>query len=171
MSLVLWITWFQRDNPHVNFVDDNSAFNQEGDVLWYEPYHAFFPAGQTKLLLLWDEIGLPHKQVKQTNGVPHPYIGINIDPNAIMAMLPESAQHKLIDELRRFCDIPPGHPNWAFNVYPLLKPALSNVYAKIAGKRNPHSGIYVNTRIIADLRWMIHHVEHPTGVSFLGATH
>jgi hypothetical protein len=27
-----------------------------------------------------------------------------------------------------------GWVNWSFNVFPLLKPALSNVYAKISGK-------------------------------------
>ncbi|KAL6308205.1 hypothetical protein BKA93DRAFT_691986, partial [Sparassis latifolia] len=185
MSLVLWIAWFKRDNPHVNFVDDNSVFDHIGDVLWYERYQAYLPTGQVKPLLLWDELGLPHKWAKQTHGAPHPYIGIDIDPNAMTATLPPTAKQKLLKELTHFCDVPGGHRrrtlkefqvlagyvNWAFNVYPLLRPALCNLYAKMSGKKNPHSGIYVNSRVVADLQWMIKHVETSSGVHFLGATH
>ena len=64
--------------------------------------------------------------------------------------LPESAKLRLIAELRFWIQKPPktssgsfklkhwerlaGLFNWALNVYPLLCPALNDIYAKMGGK-------------------------------------
>ena len=57
-----------------------------------------------------------------------------------------------------------GWINWSFNVFPLLKPALSNVYAKIGGKTETHAKIFVNKAVMQDLAWFISHVEQSDGV-------
>ena len=49
-----------------------------------------------------------------------------------------------------------GWINWSFNVFPLLKPALSNIYAKIAGKTESHAKIFVS-KAVAD--WDVHQAD------------
>jgi len=80
-------------------------------------------------------------------------IGFEIDPNAMTATLPLESKEKLLHHVRSFCNTPKGgrrrslkefqaltgYLNWAFNVFPMLKPGLSNVYAKLTGKTNPHA--------------------------------
>ena len=43
-----------------------------------------------------------------------------------------------------------GWINWSFNVFPLLKPALSNVYAKMKGKVETHAKIFVSKAVVRD---------------------
>ena len=57
-----------------------------------------------------------------------------------------------------------GWINWSFNVFPLLKPALSNVYAKIGGKSESHAKIFVSKAVVRDLSWFVSHVESSNGV-------
>ena len=47
-----------------------------------------------------------------------------------------------------------SHVNWAFNVFPLLKPGLSVVYSKMAGKNRDLATIRVNTLIVYELSWV-----------------
>ena len=54
-----------------------------GDVKYYEPYGRYFPSDQTKLLELWDEIGLPHVERKQIYGPTVTFIGFETDPNTM----------------------------------------------------------------------------------------
>lgn len=54
-------------------------------------------------------------------------------------------------------------------MYPLLKPALSNIYDKMAGKSDRHAGIYVNAAVVRDLQWMKNHVLQASGVHLLTA--
>lgn len=54
--------------------------------------------------------------------------------------------------------------NWALNVYPLLRPALNNFYAKLGGKRNREQRIYINNAIRDDLTWALSHIENSDGV-------
>jgi hypothetical protein len=44
-----------------------------------------------------------------------------------------------------------GWINWALNVFPLLKPGLSNVYDKISSKTKSHAMIYVSKAVVDDL--------------------
>ena len=57
-----------------------------------------------------------------------------------------------------------GWINWLFNVFPLLKPALSNIYAKIGGKFKSHAQIFVSRVVVCDLDWFILHINHSDGV-------
>lgn len=60
-----------------------------------------------------------------------------------------------------------GHIIWALNIYPLLRPALCNIYAKIAGKQNRNAALYVNVAIVRDLTWLLHQLSRLPVVSFL----
>jgi hypothetical protein len=63
-----------------------------------------------------------------------------------------------------------GWINWALNIFPLLKPGLSNIYNKISGKTESHAMIYVSKAVVDDLRWFYDHVEASFGVHIFKAT-
>ena len=135
---------------------------------------------QFLLLTLWDELGIPHKPAKRVSGFPLTIIGINIDANKMTLSLPDSAKEQLTAELRFWSAKPPkgssgsfklkhwqclaGWFNWVLNVYPLLRPALNNLYAKIAGKQQKDQRIYINNAIRDDLKWALTHLESSEGV-------
>jgi hypothetical protein len=183
-SLVAWISKNVKGLDYlVNYVDDSSSCCLLGDVKFYEPYGKFLPTQQTQLLLLWDELGIPHKPHKQIFGSPLPIIGIDVDPNQMTLTLPAEAKQRLLDELKFWTAKPPksssgsfklkhwerlaGWFNWALNVYPLLRPALNNVYAKMSGKRNKDQRIYINNAIRDDLMWAVTHIENSDGVHLM----
>ncbi|KAF8998188.1 hypothetical protein BDZ89DRAFT_1252945, partial [Hymenopellis radicata] len=56
--------------------------------------------------------------------------------------------------------------NWSLNVFPLLKPALCNVYAKMSGKNRSHAQVYLNKAIFQDLVWFEEHVKASSGMLF-----
>jgi hypothetical protein len=49
-------------------------------------------------------------------------------------------------------------------VFPLLKPALSNVYEKMSGKSECHAKIFVNKGVINDLKWFVSNVQELSGI-------
>ncbi len=182
-SLVAWIA-VEIDGIVVwVYVDDFWGFAIKGDVRWYAPYAAFFPTPQVILLQLFDRLGISHERPKQLAGSPIPVIGFDINPNSMTATLPMEARTKLLEAIRAFSDLSPGHRrrslaefrsftgyvNWAFNVFPLLKPALSRLYEKMRDKTNRFAGIYVNSAMARDLAWLARRVETSRGICFLDA--
>jgi hypothetical protein len=63
-----------------------------------------------------------------------------------------------------------GWINWSLNIYPLLKPALSNVYDKISSKSQPHALIFVSKAVTDNLCWFISHAESLYGIRVFEAT-
>ncbi|PBK82663.1 hypothetical protein ARMGADRAFT_1048603 [Armillaria gallica] len=49
--------------------------------------------------------------------------------------------------------------NWSFNIFPLLKPGLCNIYAKMQGKMNAFTGITLSNAVKEDLTWLADHIE------------
>ena len=179
IGLVLWIAIFVKLLIDLfGYIDDNFGFDEEGNVIWYEPYQCYYPAKQTKLLLLWDEIGLPHEKSKQEYASVLWIIGFMVDPEVMRVSMDEEDWSRLIQQVSEFIATAPGGTrctlrefqqlagwiNWSFNVFPLLKPALSNIYAKIAGKSESHAKIFVSKAVIRDLDWFVEHVRSSDGV-------
>ena len=179
MGLVLWIAIFIKRIPDLfGYIDDNFSFDEEGNVLWYEPYKCYYPAKQTQLLKLWDEINLPHEKPKQEYGPVLRIVGFYVDPNAMRVSMDEEDKTRLLQHITSFTATAPGGTrrtlrefqqlagwvNWSFNVFPLLKPALANVYAKIAGKTESHAKIFVSKAVIRDLHWFASHVQKSDGL-------
>ena len=141
------------------------------------------PRDQCRLLQLWDELSIPHKPHKQLSGTPLTIIGIDVDPNLMTLSLPDDAKNLLLKELCFWASKPPknasgsfklkhwerlaGWFNWALNVYPLLRPALNNVYTKMAGKQNRDQHLYINNAIRDDLMWAVSHIERSGGIHLL----
>ena len=180
-SLVAWIAKYEKHLEYLaDYVDDSSGCDLAGDTLFYEPYKKQMPRHQTILLRLWDELGIPHKPHKQLFGSPLVIIGIEVNPNEMTLSLPDDAKTRLLDELILWSSKPPktssgsfklkhwerlaGWFNWALNVYPLLRPALNNLYAKMNGKRNRDQRIYINNAIRTDLMWAVDHIKRSNGV-------
>ena len=179
MGLVLWIAIFVILIADLfGYIDDNLFFDEEGNVLWYQPYQCYYPAKQTKLLKLWDEINLPHEKSKQEYGPVLRIIGFMVDPNLMRVSMDEEDRARLLEHISEFAATAPGGTrrtlrefqqlagwiNWSFNVFPLLKPALSNIYAKIGGKTETHAKIFVNKAVLRDLDWFSSHVRRSDGV-------
>src|SRR6202522_553086 len=182
MGLVLWIAIFVKSLADLfGYIDDNFLFDVDGNVEWYEPYGSYYPAKQTQLLLLWDEIGLPHEKLKQEYGRTLRIIGFMVDPNSMRVSMDNDDQASLVRRvlefiataaggtrrtLREFQELA-GWINWSFKVFPLLKPALSNVYEKISGKSESHAKIFVNKGVVRDLSWFVSKVKELDGIYLL----
>jgi hypothetical protein len=179
MGLVLWIAIFIKlISDLFGYIDDNFSFDEEGNVMWYEPYQCYYPTKQTKLLKFWDEISLPHDKAKQEYGPVLRIIGFMVDPELMRVSMDEEDRTRLLQRVSDFSATAPGGTrrtlrefqqlagwiNWSFNVFPLLKPALSNVYAKIGGKTESHAKIFVNKGVVQDLDWFRMHVQRSPGV-------
>jgi hypothetical protein len=181
MGLVIWIAIYVRGIAHLkDYVDDAFSFELRSNRLYYQPYHRFFPAKQARLLRLWDELGIPHDKEKQEFGPTLRVIGFVVDPNAMTVTMDADQRKELVDlihvfavagkkrTLKEFQRIA-GHINWALNVFPLLKPGLSAVYAKTAGKERDFATIRVNAPVVRELDWVARRVNSSSGVHLLKA--
>ncbi len=183
-SCVAWIAINKRAiSGLVVYVDDNAGLQLRRLVQWYLAYGMYMPKDQARLLGLWVELGLGHDRPKQEYAPRVVFIGFDVDSDSSHATLPQDAQKKLLDALAEFCapthgrrrtlaefQSLAGYVNWGLNVYPLLRPALSSLYAKISGKTDRFATIYVNKAIITELTWMANHVRNLPGIRILSAS-
>jgi len=167
-SLVTWIAKNERGVPFITtYVDDSSGCSWADDMAFYAPYKTHLPSPQARLLTLWDNLGIPHEERKQIHGPSIPVIGIQVNPNAMTYTLPAESHAKLLAKLemwtskkesrhtvRRWQHMA-GWMNWCFNVYPFLRPALSNVYDKLQSKTNPTGSVWINNAVRNDLLWAL----------------
>ena len=177
-----WIAKKKRGIPFITtYLDDSSGCTFRDDRSYYAPYNCDLLTPQARLLNLWDEIGVPHKPKKQIHGEAIPVIGIVIDPNAMTYSLMPEAHQRLIDELQEWTKPKGRHTvrhwqqlrgwiNWALNVFPLLRPALNNVYSKLKGKLNRNQTIWVNNAVREDLQWALDKIVASDGLLHLRLT-
>ena len=179
MGLVTWVAIYVYHIAHLKvYVDDAFSFERAHDTMYYEPYDSYLPSKQTRLLHLWDELGIPHKKDKQEFGTVLRIIGFEVDPNAMTVTMDYNSRKELLTLIRDFAITGKkrtlkefqriaGHINWALNVFPLLRPGLSALYAKTAGKERDFATIRVNAAVVRELSWIACRVESSTGVHFL----
>ena len=182
ISFNAFVMWIAKEIKRIRYlsgyVDDSSGCGRHDDHLIYKPYGKDYPRDRVTLLNLWDELGIPHKPHKQINGSPLPVIGITVDANQLSLTLSDEAREALISELRWWCKKGRkekvrkwyqmgGWMNWAFNVYPRVRPALNNFYPKLKGRRDSTSVIWVNNSIRDNFSWAIRTLESSSGVHLL----
>ena len=85
------------------------------------------------------------------------------DLTQLITNFPIAGRKRTLREFQRIA----GHVNWAFNVFPLLKPGLSAVYSKTVGKNWDLATIRVNTTIVHELSWVARHIACSSGVRLL----
>ena len=171
MSLVSWIAKRKRNIELLGtYSDDSFRPDLANNLVFYPPYRKFMPSNQVKLLQLWDEINLPHKETKQIFGSTLTVIGIQVDANSLSMTMPPNALTELITAICDFITAKrkftlckwqrlAGWINWSFNVFPFLRPSLNNFYTKISGKSAANKYIRINNAVRADLEWAASHLE------------
>ena len=73
--------------------------------MYYPPYDSYYPSDQVKLLLLWDELNIPHAKKKQVYRAIIPYVGFDVNPNAMTISLSDDCQSELITKVHNFSRI------------------------------------------------------------------
>lgn len=180
-GLVMWIA---INIEHIlelfAYVDDAFGWDFEGNLLWYEPYSTSFPEKQTRLLRLWDRLGIPHSRAKQVYGAQLTIIGFEVDANAMTITMPADSRRDLITAIRRFSGVGQRRPlrefmrlagsmNWALNTDPLLRPGLSAMYAKMAEKAHSQQPVWVSVTLSRELNWFADRLESSEGIHLLSA--
>jgi len=103
----IWIARYLKDIPRLLvYSNDSYSIVKALSLVKYEPFNKFMPADQVVLMNLWMELGIPFKEKKQLFGLPLTIIGIEVGPNALTFMLPQSKCIQLLTEIEKFCDIP-----------------------------------------------------------------
>ena len=182
------ITWIAKSECGIQdlatYCDDSFGVELMRNLTFYAPYGRDFPSAQALLLALWDQLGVPHKEKKQVFGTRLTIIGIDVDADSLTLMLPLERRSELLTQLKDFARLPEGSGvkyslkdfqrltgwfNWALNVYPLLRPALSNVYAKMSHAKPDKllTKLYVNNAIRSDLLWTVNHISRLPGTHIL----
>ncbi|THU77395.1 hypothetical protein K435DRAFT_557245, partial [Dendrothele bispora CBS 962.96] len=180
--LIGWVAVNERGIEHLFiYVDDSYGFHPAGDLEYYAPYDGWYPAPQVKLLQLWDELGIPHGKPKQVYGLVMTTIGFEVDPNEMFARMPTEAKSELVQAIRQFVTFPPcgklrhslvdfmrmaSWVNWSFNVHPLLKPGLCQMYQKMRGKEKIFAQVAVSRALRDEMLWLADRLERSNGVYF-----
>jgi hypothetical protein len=163
-----------------DYMDDFFSWGLASDLVIYKGVSR--PRSQTRLLMLWDEIGCPWKEKKQEYGLKLKIIGFYVDINRGTLTLTDESVTNVIAAVRTFLSTPGrrpslrewlrigGHLNWVFNVLPLGRPALSEFYRKIAGKSIMGAGIALNADVIRNFEWLINIIPNAIGVHFVDST-
>lgn len=162
------------------YVDDTFSYDEIENKMYYAPYHHSFPTKQTRFLLLLDKLGIPHDKPKQVYGLTLLIIGLVVDPNEMSITMPSDCRTDLILAIRKFASPRCGWKlrefqqiggwiNWALNAYPLLRPGLSALYEKMAGKSHANERIWINSAVCAELLWIAEKMEVMSGIRILDA--
>src|SRR3954454_8696269 len=119
-------------------MDDFFGWDFEGSLVRF--HGSLRPCWQVQLLILWDAIRCPYEDKKQEHGVPLKIIGFWVDTNLGTITLTSDSKDHLFLAIREFLNTPSrqpplhewqhlaGHLNWALNVLPWARPALSEMY-------------------------------------------
>ena len=135
ISFMLLISWIAKKKHNIKFLatysDDSFGPKLGCNFTWYKPYNKFMPLNQAKILELWDEINLPHKEKKQVFRPILTIIGIEIDADNLTMTMPQESLQDLIAAIIKFTSSHrkftlrkwqrlAGWINWSLNVFPLL---------------------------------------------------
>ncbi|TFY77496.1 hypothetical protein EWM64_g6517 [Hericium alpestre] len=103
MSLVLWIAINEKGiDGLLAYIDDCFSDDPSEHLVFYEPYEDFLPPKQVALLLLWDEIHLPHDRPKQMFGSTCTIIGLDVDLRHMCITLSDERRTALACGVRDF---------------------------------------------------------------------
>ena len=102
-ALATWITKYEYDIPSLgSYSDDSFGLEFKKNTSFYEPYNQHMPVSQTKLLKLWDVLGIPHKEKKQTSGEILTIIRIKVNTIHCTFLLPQERKAELLQHLKDF---------------------------------------------------------------------
>jgi hypothetical protein len=185
MALVIWIAVHVKGIADLlDYVDDVFSYELASSIRHYAPYARNMPSKQAHLLELWDELGIPHADAKQVSGHHLTIIGFDVDPNTMRISYPAEKRVELVAAIRDFARLNPsahrrlplrrfqqlaGWINWALTVFPHLRPGLSELYAKMAGKSDSFKPISISVALSRELSWLADWLERTDGIWMLDA--
>ena len=164
-----------------HYIDDANGYDDNPNLVLYEPYNAYYPEKQVQLLMLWDELGIPHQKSKQVFGPALDIIGLRVDVETMEITMSAERREELKGGIASFLDAKTrsrplvewqrlaGWMQWALNAYPLLRPAVTPLYHKIAGKTFKRAPVMINREVRLALEWFSHRLDSSQGVSILAA--
>jgi hypothetical protein len=164
-----------------HYIDDANGFDDNIELVHYAPHNEYYPKKQAKLLKLWDELGIPHQKEKQVFGRVLDIVGLEVDVEAMTITMSDERRKELMDGITEFLggegrrrtlvewQRMAGWMQWAVNAYPLLRPAVTPIYDKIAGKTQKRAFVMINKEVRAALSWFGERLETMNGVSILEA--
>lgn len=182
MGLVIWIALnIKLIEGILHYMDDAWGYDDEPNLVYYNKYNDYFPKKQVQLLQLWDELGIPHERRKQEFGPALEIIGLYVNPHDMTITMSPDRRSDLINAIDNFISCPErrqrllewqrlaGWIHWALNAYPLLRPAVNPVHAKISNKTHRFAGIPINREVKSSLQWLRDRIATSDGVSILEA--
>jgi len=102
-GLVLWIAGFVVFiHDLFAYVDDAFSYEFADRMTFYGPYNKYMPTKQSRLLTLFDDLGIPHEEQKQVFGSPLTIIGFDVNPNSMTITMSPEARNDLIGTIRDF---------------------------------------------------------------------
>ena len=175
ISLVNWIATKKKKAPILGYVDDTFGWEFEGNVKYYKPYKRHFPTKQTRLLELWDELGIPHEEEKQLFGPSLPILGYEVDANAMTVKMPNEKKAKVIQTLRDYARIGKsytlnelqsvaGSTSAMLSLYPRLHPGLRELFNKMAPPEGRSTKRMVTKTVARSLSELANYLEHAPSV-------
>lgn len=164
-----------------HYIDDANGYDDNEDLFLYKPYNEFYPKKQVALLELWDELGIPHQKQKQVFGKALDIIGLQVDIEDMTITMSAERRQELTEAIHKFLGAEgrgrpliewqrlAGWMQWAINAYPLLRPAVTPLYEKTAGKTHRNARVMINLEVRAALEWFVSRLATTNGVSILDA--
>lgn len=175
-SLLCWIAIHKFDIDGI-FVYMDDYYGWEFAENLVEFHGQLRPQRQVTLLKFWDQISCPYDDKKQVHGSPLKIIGFWVDINHGTITIPPSSIADGIKAITTFLSTRraplrewsklAGHLNWILNVFPIARPALTEMYRKMSGKTRPNGYIFLNREVITDLTWFRDVLPQATGVRFI----
>lgn len=175
-SLLCWVAIFKLQIPGIFvYMDDFYGWDFDEDRTYFHDQHR--PQRQVRLLQFWDQISCPYEDKKQVHGSPLKIIGFWVDINAGSISVPPSSVEEAVTAisdfltrrrapLREWAKLA-GHLNWILNVFPVARPALTELYRKMSGKTRPNGFIPINREVTSDLTWFKEVMPDAVGVRFI----
>ncbi|KAJ3742267.1 hypothetical protein EV360DRAFT_27052, partial [Lentinula raphanica] len=175
-SLILWILVRKFDIVGLHmYMDDFFGWDYSDNLVLF--HGRWRPRRQ--VLLFWDHIHCPYEDPKQDAGLLLKIIGFFIDINGGTISITDSTIADLVEKINTFLGHPSrkpplrewlhlcGHINWALNVLPWGRPALTELYAKIDNKAGMKSGVPINVAVKESLTWLVEVLPQSIGVRLL----
>jgi hypothetical protein len=179
---IVWVAINRRSiNNLFHYIDDANGFDDSEELVLYPPYQELYPAKQVKLLELWDELGIPHQKQKQVFGRSLEIVGLQVDADAMRITMSAERREQLTKGIEDFLEGEgrrrmlvdwqrlAGWMQWAVNAYPLLRPAVTPLYDKMAGKTQKKAYVMINKEVRVALGWFVERLATTDGVSILDA--
>lgn len=171
-SLVNWIGIKKKKiRGLLGYVDDNFGWEFAGNTKYYKPYKKHLPAKQTRLLKLWDELGIPHDEIKQLSGPSLPILGYEVDANAMTVKVSDEKKARVIRLLRNYAhkgksytleelQSVAGSGSAVLSLYPQLRPGLRGLFDEMAGREKPSTKLMVTKSVARSLSKLADYLQH-----------